>query len=70
MTGMILILLLALLFVGIASWAGANMLTPGDKSAPRGRAMPRAPQAPADPWGAGNMRRRERDSLRPGERLR
>ena len=60
MTSMILILLLALLFGGIASWACANMLKTGDRSAPRARAVPRAP-ATADPWGVAHMRRRERD---------
>ena len=68
MNGMILFLVL--LFGGIAIWAGYKLMSDDRKSepVPRPRAFKPA-QASADPWGAGRMRRRERDSLRPGERL-
>ena len=67
MSGMILFL--ALLFGGIAIWAGVYMLKGGSKPAPRPRVRPVTQAQPdADPWGVGQMRRGERNSLRPGQR--
>ncbi len=70
MSGMILFV--GLLFGAIAVWAVFNLLTGGRKPEAPARPMSRTVKpAPAadDPWRMGQMRRRERDSVRPGQRL-
>ncbi|MBI4191639.1 MAG: hypothetical protein HY525_14000 [Betaproteobacteria bacterium] len=67
MTGTIIFL--ALVFGGIAMWAGISMMKRGNKPAPRPRVRTVAQaQTQTDPWGAAQMRRRERNSHRPGQR--
>lgn len=65
MTG--IVLFLALLFGGIAIWAGINLLRANRKPAARPRLRIIAP-SPTDPRGALMMRQRERDLLRHGRR--
>lgn len=50
---------LALVFGGIAIWAAIRLIKIIRKPASRPHVIERSP---ADPWGAGQMRRRERDS--------
>jgi hypothetical protein len=59
------IVLLALLFGGIAIWAGIRMMKAGNKTTPRPRVI--AP-SPTDARGSMIVRQRERESLRPGQR--
>lgn len=60
-----LITFLALLFGGIAVWAGMHLLRGSRKPKPRPRSRPAAPaNEPSDPWGVGRMRRGERYSVR------
>ncbi len=60
-----LITILALLFGGIAIWAGILLMCASRKPSPRPPARPApAAKAPADPWGVGRMRRGERYAIR------
>jgi len=63
-----LFILLALLFGGIAVWAGFLLFRANRKPASRPHLRVIAP-SPTDPWGAMMMRRRERETLRPGQRV-
>lgn len=66
MTG--IILFLALLFGGIAVWAGIQVFRANRKPASPPHPRVIAP-SPTDPWGAMMLRRRERETLRPGQRV-
>ncbi len=66
MTG--IIVFLALLFGGIAVWAGIQAFRADRKPAARPHPRVIAP-SPTDPWGALMARRRERELLRPGQRV-
>ena len=66
MNGIILsgvILILALLFGGIAVWAGVHMVKGSNKPAPRPPPRPVArAKGPTDPWGVERLRRGQRAS--------
>jgi hypothetical protein len=66
MNGIVLngvILILALLFGGIAVWVGVYMAKGSNKPAPRPQPRPVArAEAPTDPWGVERLRRGQRES--------
>ena len=62
-----LIIFLALIFGGIAIWAGINLMRVNRKPAQRTRPRVIAP-SPTDPLGAARVHGDERDSLPTGHR--